>query len=676
MTMYSMDSLEELSILDYARSKRIATDHLNLDPSDLLGQLRDYELAYITSTTEDLTPSPSNLDPPTAGNDKLELDRDGARFLSSVLKDVSSLQADARSIPEEFDSFASLKYSPRHDLKVDIPLLTFEEERAMKTFGKGHNPIAIMNELVPELANREEANLDESLEFPDYFWELPTRILQLAMGYLDERRHKEEIERLYIKSDLASEIFRRRPTSPLYIEPEGQEEYRHSSDSSVDVIWSPDTERDLDSRKDSLTSCETVGGHPIRNNVPQNMTRCCISPEQVGYVEASIAGELLKHTPRQPVTANNPTDSPSFIKTQTEQAPKRTTPLSQPTGFPVPLPGSLGTLSAFMQTRRQRNKRRKLGSESQYFSSLSEDSNGLPGTDESSIFKKPDQPVKLSSPPLHTHETQNLYSYPGSMKPTATPLTLILSTHLLRTESALVRSFESTTSSQSTRLIFRDFTYPYPPKGGISNQSHVIEEADLLVSPTTGIILSSSHETTQKYLPEQGTPGIESPLKARIVRVVPRYEMLYVLIRSPTKLCINTLSSIRELTAFCMSLGRLCTVRVLITSPDHVFEWIMSIAAKHFISHEVEGISSLCPDEQTQWEVFLRKAGLNSFAAQVVLSTLKTGHESNGLSRFVEMPSTMRRDMFEKILGDRVLKRVDQTLEMDWQVDWSTGLLI
>lgn len=349
--------------------------------------------------------------------------------------------------------------------------------------------------------------------------------------------------------------------------------------------------------------------------------------------------------------------------------------------------GSLCTLSAFMQTRCYKNKRRKLDHESRYFGS----------TPKSSIRSDPvkaDAPenpadsTKLSSSSVATHSIQSLNLYPKfHSKESNKPLLLIMSTQLLRSDSALVRSLENISSSRSVRLIFRDY------QGAGPSQSQTISEADLIVSPTIGIILASSHETTQKYLPGQGPPGIDSPLHARIVQATPRYDMLYVLLRSPLEISMNILSSVGDLTTYCLSLNHTCNIKVLLIAADDVLEWILSIAAKHTtdpdLAPPLNGKGSRTSalhfhDDQTQWEVFLRSAGLNPFAAQSVLAVLKTSpaqsgrsedaNQASALSRFVEMPCRARRDMFQKLIGQRVLSRVNKALEMDWQVDWAVNL--
>jgi len=95
------------------------------------------------------------------------------------------------------------------------------------------------------------------------------------------------------------------------------------------------------------------------------------------------------------------------------------------------------------------------------------------------------------------------------------------------------------------------------------------------------------------------------------------------------------------------------------------------------------GASKLLVDETT-WERFLRKAGFNAFAAQVVL--MKLGELSHSVSidegevvdcsssfdesiirTFVTMSAEERTQRFEGLLGcRRVLVRVNEVLEQYW----------
>ena len=80
-------------------------------------------------------------------------------------------------------------------------------------------------------------------------------------------------------------------------------------------------------------------------------------------------------------------------------------------------------------------------------------------------------------------------------------------------------------------------------------------------------------------------------------------------------------------------------------------------------------------EQETTWEVALRHAGFNTYAAQAVLGKLKApttgvgGKQDDlpGLARFVGMSHAERVTCFAPILGgERVLSRVSATLAMRW----------
>ncbi|KAF3401071.1 hypothetical protein DPV78_005668 [Talaromyces pinophilus] len=768
-----MDDFDEFSVLEYARSHGIARNHQQLNPLDLLVQIRDSEHAQSLSSTE----STQILDFETLGfanypstfaskNEKLVLDKDGVKFLTSVLQEVTSLEAKPDHRAE--DSIAlKLKYKPRDDLKIDVPLLSAEKKATLKELTKRVDPVELLNKIVPDLADRERASIDEGLEFPDYFWELPSmldrdpsmekleapegtgRVLREALTYLNEKRHRKDVEEFVNSSILDMASSSQLATPPLYIESNEKHKHRvetesRHTDTELDnealtenvatpgllVEDGPDVEDaylyigsesqhqrnslqefrsgDTDTGLNEATVEEAVtpglleeDDQPVRDALyteneeqgernsildsPHSDTGIGLNvalvehdiiPERVRVHNSHVGDAISKKRAASSLSIHEPEDVAGKL-------PGSRTALSPVTNPP----GSLGTLSAFMQTRCHKNKRRKLDHESRYFNSTPKSSTKSHPA-KADTPEKPADSTKLSSSPVATHNIQSLNLYPKyHSKESNKPLLLIMSTQLLRSDSALVRSLEDISSPRSVRLIFRDY------QGANSSQLQLINEADLIVSPTIGIILASSHETTQKYLPGQGPPGIDSPLHARIVQATPRYEMLYVLVRSPLETSMNILSSVRDLTNYCMSLNHICNIRVLLIAADDVLEWILSIAAKHTtdpgLAPPLNGKESRTSvphfhDDQTQWEVFLRSAGLNPFAAQSVLAVLKTSpaqpgrsedvNQASTLSRFVEMPCRARRDMFQKLIGRRVFSRVNKTLETDWQVDWAVNL--
>jgi hypothetical protein len=96
----------------------------------------------------------------------------------------------------------------------------------------------------------------------------------------------------------------------------------------------------------------------------------------------------------------------------------------------------------------------------------------------------------------------------------------------------------------------------------------------------------------------------------------------------------------------------------------------------------------------TVWELFLRQAGLNPYAAQTILVYLRREDEEErayirytprtaaspssgedrggqGLARFIEMAPDRRREVFGELIGDRMMGRINHVLDKDWQCDWA-----
>jgi len=445
----------------------------------------------------------------------------------------------------------------------------------------------------------------------------------------------------------------------------------------------------------------------------------------------------------------------------------------QKNGFPViigqgdsPLSSAfsaLGSLSSFMETRGKVSK--QTTERSSYFSTspthcdhTSEDSPQKEQIDTCDQQKEMNEEIEIladiATPTLHSRQQIHC------------PLTLVLSTSLLKTDRHIVRYLENLTPSPT--LIFRDYGkylytdrhYQVPPGTSIKrkNQYNNIRppaEADIILSPSTGIILTTSQATTQLYLPGHkppphsqmdGFPQFDSPLRERIARTCIRYERIYVMIchsqTSSTKSSSNnnkgsikvnmttdprTLSSIRSLMAFCASLAEYCTVILLLVPSSSsawnnpTVEWILSLATKHTFSipekqrpvpknigftpingkrnttQTTEYPLNFPHEEETHWELFLRQAGLNPFAAQAVMAIINAQdreeeqvfgaphdqyhcpddivehqeprRQPRGLSSFIEMHPEQRRRLFGHVVGERVLKRVESVIGRRWQFE-------
>jgi hypothetical protein len=96
-----------------------------------------------------------------------------------------------------------------------------------------------------------------------------------------------------------------------------------------------------------------------------------------------------------------------------------------------------------------------------------------------------------------------------------------------------------------------------------------------------------------------------------------------------------------------------------------------------YYAREAEAVRELLLPVETSWEVFLRRAGMNVFAAQVVLGSLKVpesevaiggeGGQVFGLPLFVMMSRGKRIGLFEEVFGGRrVLERVSDVIDEPW----------
>ena len=228
---------------------------------------------------------------------------------------------------------------------------------------------------------------------------------------------------------------------------------------------------------------------------------------------------------------------------------------------------------------------------------------------------------------------------------------------------------------QSAEFIERDFT--------LHQQQHRFQQrpqskiyvgdnnaADMLLSPGTGLIWTTLQKIKQCSLPGQST---ESAVRERILRTSPRYERLLVLVSQDINidppsdgisagvqfLDDNDCTALAKFTAFCSSIPEEVQPKFIAGSEEDLARWIVAAMVKYGMDTDQE--IELLQDE-TLWEVFLRRAGMNAFAAQAILATLKAPDQIEadadfGLTAFVKMSIQERFAQFETLLGGRRLLR-------------------
>ena len=212
------------------------------------------------------------------------------------------------------------------------------------------------------------------------------------------------------------------------------------------------------------------------------------------------------------------------------------------------------------------------------------------------------------------------------------------------------------------------------------------DEADMLLSPSTGLIWTTLQKIKQRSLPGQEA---RSAVQERILRTSPRYEKLVVLISQGQSNCSssdranigmqglddNDCNALAEFTAFCTTLPDEVQTIFVAGGEEDLAKWVVAAMVKHSVPPD-QGFKLL--QDETLWEVFLRRAGMNAFAAQAILATLKAPDQCEseaagnqrtdfGLTAFAKMSVQERFARFETLLGGRrLLARVSRVLDERW----------
>ncbi|OAL03897.1 hypothetical protein IQ06DRAFT_244147 [Phaeosphaeriaceae sp. SRC1lsM3a] len=235
---------------------------------------------------------------------------------------------------------------------------------------------------------------------------------------------------------------------------------------------------------------------------------------------------------------------------------------------------------------------------------------------------------------------------------------------------------------EDAELIYRDYNRPHS----------TVDEADILLSPSTGLILTTLQQTKQRPLP--GQPD-RSPLKERMSKLQKRYERLIVMISEALSPEMEEQGSSRPddardkesltlLKDFAGTLEGEVLVKYVPGGEKALARRIVGEMAAYGLPHGSQDIGDIKPVAvETTWEVFLRQIGINPFAAQVIVASLKdpfdiqlpgatnSGNAQTmsvtGLSAFLLMGEEMRVRYFQTLMGgSRILKRVSRVLDQEW----------
>ena len=337
---------------------------------------------------------------------------------------------------------------------------------------------------------------------------------------------------------------------------------------------------------------------------------------------------------------------------------------------------AVSSLSSFLETRGHNSNDSQ---SSQYFAGAStakiRQERSPQSCSHSADVQVPASPVPLD---LRAH------ALPHPLQAGPPSQTIILSSSLLESHRGLVRYFEAL---RAFTVIYRDFSV----RPGICNH----EDADIIASPTTAVVLTTLQATTQIPLP--GHKSARLLIRDRIAELSSQFDNLVVLVTytSPTSgmtaLSAADAAAFNSIAIFCATFDTKITPLLLPTAihtsdivrnvsgqqasntdDSFIERWVRSVLSKYAWTPYAGAAASLMQDE-TQWELFLRRMGMNAFAAQAVLGALKEPHGVHdtavgGLRAAVKMSYEERTARFAKIVGARMVGRISRQIDASWVV--------
>ncbi|KAI8942536.1 hypothetical protein NX059_000598 [Plenodomus lindquistii] len=287
------------------------------------------------------------------------------------------------------------------------------------------------------------------------------------------------------------------------------------------------------------------------------------------------------------------------------------------------------------------------------------------------------QAAEPSNPPTAIEDTEEIHLPP---LPTRLPAcSFIVSTTLLLRRS-LLKKIEFL--YPTAEILYRDYALPHSPS----------QEADMILSPSTGLVFTTLQNIKQRALP--GRPD-RSPLKERIVALQTRYERLLVMVSEGLSRDIKgrprdetDQEALRVFEAFAEKLEGEVQVVFVRGGEDTFTRGVVRKMAEFGLEWGGGDLGDVrVLSVETSWETFLRRAGLNPFAAQVIVASLKDPFDVQipvsfsspsaaeypgsvqvfGLPAFLVMSEEERLHRFQALMGGRrILRRVSKLVDQQW----------
>lgn len=253
--------------------------------------------------------------------------------------------------------------------------------------------------------------------------------------------------------------------------------------------------------------------------------------------------------------------------------------------------------------------------------------------------------------------------------PLENPRTVVVNNMLLQTRPLLIQFLDKPDDTQLT-LIYRDLN------------SARARGPDLILNASTCLTITNSQSLSQRPLPGQVSSTGMSQAHDQIAALSQACHRVIVLIHytasaDPNAQHKTTLAQV-TFAAFCHSLSRPTCTQPRIVQPywfpvhtpastaDTVNAWVWQVIRTY-----AQPATSPMIQDETLWELFLRRTGLNPLAAQLVIASLErpgpgaacVGPEPVwGMRKLVAMGSRERVERFADVIGWDVVDRLNIVL--------------
>lgn len=250
---------------------------------------------------------------------------------------------------------------------------------------------------------------------------------------------------------------------------------------------------------------------------------------------------------------------------------------------------------------------------------------------------------------------------------------IVVNSAMLKSYRALIRMLDDQANGPNPlTAIYREMREP--TSGGRG------ESADMILNPRTCLIYSNIQALSQKKLPGKLNARVDGFLHDRIERLSHQFDQVCIVMTVPMTAVGQSqalIQTMNQFSGFCSGFASSKVAPTWVTAQGDtridnlkLNQWTWGLIVKHaypVAQCSPEDLVLLIHDE-TLWEVFLIRGGLNPMAAQVVVGTLKRKQDGQawGLRKFVQMNGEQRMEMFGDVLGARAIERINVVIDGKW----------